>query len=107
MTRKDFVRSCAAVCAGRLCGSAALAQTAGENPQLCDPKELADTRNRADAAGYRFSKLITILEAHSSEADRKEMLHCLGAACLATWRASLIDRYKGNLKGLLEEGRRT
>jgi len=109
MTRKDFVRNCAAaLCATGMCGSASLAQssTSDDTAQPCDPKELSATRDRADAARYRFSKLVTVIENRVSEAERKEMFHALGGECSATYRASLIDRYKGNLQGFLEEGRR-
>lgn len=109
MTRKDFVRSCAAaLCATGMCGATSLAeaQSSEETNQPCDAKEITDTRNRSDAASYRFSKLITVLESRVPATERKQILHTLGAACSATYRASLIDRYKGNLRGFLEEGRR-
>jgi len=110
MTRKDFVRNCAAaLCATGMCGSASLGETqaAADGGQPCGAKELSETRSRADAARYRFSKLITVIEAGLPETERKQILHSLGAECSATYRASLIDRYRGNLRGFLDEGRRT
>jgi len=55
----------------------------------------------------RFSRLIEVIEAKLPEQERKQVLHSLGAKCADTYRASLIDRYKGNPKGFLEEGRRS
>lgn len=109
ISRKDFVKNCAAaVCATGLCCGAKTPQAhaADDAPQSCDPKELANVRDRADAARLRFSKLIEILETRLPENERKQTLHALGARCADTYRASLIDRYKGNLKGFLDEGRR-
>ena len=34
------------------------------------------------------------------------MLRALGGKCADTFRSELIDRYKGNIKGFLEEGSR-
>jgi hypothetical protein len=109
ITRKDFMRNCAvAVCGtGLCCGIKIPAAKASENePEACNPKELTDTQNRADAARLRFSKLVEIIEARLPEQDRKEMLHALGAECCDTYRSALIDRHKGNIRGFLEEGRR-
>jgi hypothetical protein len=109
MTRKVFMRNCAAaLCATGLCSQAGFseARQSEDAKQSCDPKELDDTRNRADAARYRFSKLVTIIQTRLPEAERKQILRTLGAECSNTYRASLIDRYKGNLRGFLEEGRR-
>jgi predicted hydrocarbon binding protein len=108
INRKDFVKNCAAVCATGLCCELKVpeAQAADDPPHSCDPKEFTDVRNRADAARLRFSKLIEIIEARLPEQERKQILHALGGRCADTYRAALIDRYKGNLKGFLEEGRR-
>jgi hypothetical protein len=109
LTRKDFVMNCAAaLCATGLCCATQTAQgeSADEPKPSCDAKEFAETQERADAARYRFSKLIGIMGTALPEGERKQILHALGGECSATYRASLIDRYKGNLKGFLEEGRR-
>jgi len=107
MTRKDFVRSCAAALCATGLSSVADGQASEGVTTPCGNKELTDMQNRADAAGYRFSKLITVIETRLPETERKQILHNLGAECSATYRASLIDRYRGNLRGFLEEGRRT
>ena len=109
INRKDFMKGCAAaLCSGGVCFSSeasgdrlAQAETSG-----CDPKQLLEIRDRADAAGLRFSKLIEIIESRLPEAERKKVLHALGGKCADTYRASLIDRYKGNIEGFLEEGLR-
>jgi predicted hydrocarbon binding protein len=109
INRKEFVKNCAAaVCATGLCCAtkAPGAQAADDALQACDPKELTAVKDKADAAHLRFSKLIEIIEAKLPEGERKQILHALGGKCADTFRASLIDRYKGNIKGFLEEGRR-
>ncbi len=106
--RKDFLKSCAvAACATGLCGVMKIeAQSSNDRNQTCDPKELADNQNRADAARLRFSKLIEVLEARLPEDERRKVLHVLGGKCADTYRSSLINRYKGDIRGFLEEGRR-
>jgi hypothetical protein len=109
MNRKDFLKNCAtAICATGLCCGVKVneAHASNEEDQRCDPKELVNIRDRSDAARLRFSKLIEIIEERSSLQERKQMLHALGGRCADTHRASLIDRYKGDIRGFLEEGRR-
>ena len=109
MNRKEFVRDCAAAAcaaAGLCCaGKAPEAKALETASQGCDPKELADLSGKAEAARLRFSKLIEILEARLPEQERKQVLNALGGKCADTYRADLIDRYKGNIHGFLEEGR--
>jgi hypothetical protein len=109
ITRKDFMKNCAvAACATGLCCAIQTpeASASEEANQSCDPKELGSTTKRADDARLRFSKLIEIMESRLPEWERKQFLHALGAKCAETYRAALLDRYKGNIKGFLEEGRR-
>ncbi|MGA9462494.1 MAG: hypothetical protein WBV28_06880 [Terracidiphilus sp.] len=109
LNRKEFVRDCvAAVGAAGFCGAgkahgAMAAETAS---QTCDPKELDEVSGRADAARFRFSKLVEILEARLPEQERKQVLHTLGGKCADTFRTELIDRYKGDIRRFLEEGSR-
>jgi hypothetical protein len=109
INRKDFVKNCvAAVCATGMCSHVKMseAQASDDAPHSCDSKEFTSVRDKADAARLRFSKLIEILETRLPEEERKQTLHALGAKCADTYKAALIDRYKGNIKGFLEEGRR-
>jgi hypothetical protein len=109
ISRKDFVKNCvAAVCATGLCSQVKTsgAQASDEAPQSCDPKEFVNIQDKAEAAHLRFSKLIEILETRLPENERKQSLHALGAKCADTFKATVIDRYKGNIKGFLEEGSR-
>lgn len=108
MNRKEFVKDCAAaVCAAGLCCGARAQEARADQPasQACDPKELGDVRSRGDAARFRFSKLVEILEARLPEQERKQIFHALGGKCADTFRSDLIDLYKGNIQGFLEEGR--
>lgn len=109
MNRKEFVRDCAAaICAAGFCcaGKAQDGNAVGSAAPGCDPKELKDLGNKSDAASLRFSKLIEILDTRLPEQERKQILHMLGGKCADTYRAELIDRFKGNIKGFLEEGLR-
>ena len=108
INRKEFLNCAVAACATGLCGGLKIeAQGAEQTSGACDPKELKDTQDRADAARYRFSKLIETIEAALPENQRKQILHTLGGKCADAYRPELIDRYKGNINGFLDEGRRT
>ena len=102
MTRKEFMRSCAVACGACLCGTEQA--HAAEEPGCGG--ELTQIKNRTDAAQLRFARLIETLEKSMPAAERKQILHTLGGKCSDTYRPALIDRYIGNLKGFLEEGRR-
>jgi len=108
INRKDFMKGCAAaLCGGVCCSSEASgAEIAQAEKSGCDPKEVLEIRDKAEAARLRFSNLIEIIESRLPEAERKQILHALGGRCADTYRASLIDRYKGDIEGFLEEGRR-
>jgi hypothetical protein len=84
MNRKEFVRDCVAAVGtvGFCCAGKAHEAVAAEvASQTCDPKELRDVNNRAEAARLRFSKLVQILEARLPERERKQVLHELGGKC--------------------------
>jgi predicted ArsR family transcriptional regulator len=110
INRKDFVKGCtAAICGSGICcaGKESAAQVREERPGECDPKQLAEVPDRADAARLRFSKLIQIIQDSLPEDGRKQILHALGGKCADTYRAALLDRYKGDIEGFLAEGRRS
>jgi len=109
INRKNFLKNCAAAaCAAGMCRGVSIAETQASDagPQPCDSKDLTDAKNRAEAAQYRFSKLIETMENKLPAQERKEIFNTLGGRCADTYRSSLIDRYKGNIRGFLEEGRR-
>ena len=103
INRKDFMKGCAAAFCGSSMCCAAEAATAQD--QSCS-KELSGMQLRTEAARLRFSKLIEIIDAEVPGAKRREVFHALGSKCADTYRASLIDRYKGDIEGFLSEGRR-
>src|SRR5215467_6617960 len=109
INRKDFMKGCAAAfCGSSICcaaGGASAQKTEGRSDQ-CDSKQFAEVRDRADAARLRFSKMIEIIEHRLPEDERRQILRALGGKCADTYRAALIDRYKGDIEGFLEEGRR-
>jgi len=109
INRKDFVKGCAAAICGSgisCTGKSSAAQVAEEHSGDCDLKQLTQVRDRADAARLRFSRLIEIIEDRLPEDRRKAILRALGGRCADTYRAALLDRYKGDIEGFLAEGRR-
>jgi len=108
INRKEFLKSCTAVLCGSgvCCARESSAQATEAPPRDCDGKEFSEVRDRADAARLRFSKLIEIIEARLPEDERRRILRALGGKCADTYRAALIDRYKGDIEGFLAEGRR-
>lgn len=73
----------------------------------CDLEEIKRVKNRADAARDRFAGLIAEIESALPEQQRKQLLHRLGGRCANAYRASLLDRYRGNIRGFLNEGLRS
>jgi predicted hydrocarbon binding protein len=106
ITRKEFFIKSAAACTTALCCCMGRAQEPAVQQTACDPEELKQVKGRTDAARDRFSALIEKLESSLPEAQRKQLLHELGSHCADTYRSTLLDRYRGNIHGFLEEGRR-
>lgn len=102
LNRMDFVRGCAVALCGS-CGTAAVAET----PASCDPKELQSAAVQIDAAQYRFAKLVEQIAENLPEEAGNKLLHGLGRQCAATYKSKLLDRFKGDIHGFLEEGRRS
>ena len=110
INRKEFVRGCAAaLCGAGTCSVMRVpaAQATQQQQSGCDPLEFSDVQNKAEAARLRFSKLTDIIKDRLPEGERKHILHALGGKCADTYRASLIDRFRGDIEGFLAEGRRT
>lgn len=82
-------------------------QVPANEPASCDPEELKRVKGRADAARDRFAALLREMNCSLPESQRKQLLHGLGNWCASEYRASLIDRYKGNIQGFIEEARRS
>lgn len=109
ISRKQFLKQClsSACAAGLSCAVPSEAEEAPpQNVQNCDPARSKSVEDRADAARLRFALLVKEMESDLPEGQRKHLLHTLGSKCADTFRLSLIDRYKGNLRGFLEEGLR-
>lgn len=109
MNRKEFVTDCAAaICAAGFCcaGKASTTKVEDAASGACNPRDLEEAGKRADAARLRFSKLIKILDGRLPEEECQQILHALGGKCADTYRADLIDRFRGDINGFLEEGRK-
>lgn len=90
MTRNDFLKHCGAgICCCAIAPAAADAQSG----------------SKLDAAQLRFAKLIEILGRELDPALRKRVLESLGRACAREY-SGLIDKYKNNLQGFLDTGRK-
>lgn len=106
MTRKDFVKSCAVACAAGLGCSGVVHEAYAAEEAACNPEEMTQIKNRADAARLRFARLVEVLENRVPADERRHILNALGARCAATYKEALLDRFKGNIHGFLEEGLR-
>lgn len=105
ITRKAFVAHCAAACTASLCCFGQSEEHANQ-PADCDPAQVKQAQGNVDAARDRFARLIAEMETSLSEQQRKQLLHGLGGRCANAFKASLLDRYQGNVRGFLEEGLR-
>ena len=103
LSRKDFMAGCtAAVCGSGLCAQAAASpDTAG-----CDPKALKSAVAHTESAQFRFAKLVEQLARELPEEAADKILRGLGRQCAATYKTDLLDRFKGDIHGFLEEGRK-
>lgn len=108
ITRKEFLKKCiSSACATGLCCAAATQNVDAEaSSASCDTDALKNAENRTDAAKARFALMVRELEQSLPDQERRQILHGLGGRCAETFRPTLIDRYKGNLNGFLEEGLR-
>ena len=102
LNRKEFVRNCAAA----LCGSCGVA-AAAEPGAACDPKELKAAAAHLDGAQYRFAKLVEQLAQNLPAESAAKLLHGLGGQCAATYKAELLDRFKGDIHVESEVGKGT
>jgi hypothetical protein len=107
ITRKEFLGKCAAASTTGLLCCMGHAEEPANRPSSYDPEELKQAKERADAAGDRFAQLIKAIESSVPEVQRKQLLHGLGNWCASTYRATLIDRFKGNIHGFIEEAQRS
>ena len=104
LTRKDFVARCAAVCAAGLgCFQESKAQ---DKPNNCDSQNTAQAQRQLDAAQDRFAKLVDEMGNSLSQEQREQLLHRLGGRCASEFKASLIDQFRGDVRGFLAEGKR-
>jgi predicted hydrocarbon binding protein len=106
MNRKEFLKNCTvAFCtAGLCCAGGAKAEAAEQPAEACDPNQLNAAKDKIDAGQLRFAKLVEEIDKTLDEPGRKRMFNGLGRQCAATFRPTLIDRYKGDLRGFLKKG---
>jgi hypothetical protein len=105
LNRKEFVARCAAACSAALCCTHELSAEEVK-PSNCSSQDAEQARRQLDAARDRFAKLVEQMDSSLSEEQRLEVLHGLGGRCANSFKASLIDRYRGNVRGFLAEGKR-
>lgn len=103
LDRKDFLKKCAlAMCAPGLCATTAEASDA----KACDPKQLEAASRKINDAQVRFARLIEQIEHGLPEEDGKRLLNAMGRQCATMYRPDLIDRFKGDIHGFLQQGLR-
>jgi len=101
MTRNDFLKSCTAACA---CGGLAMIRPPASRAESENP-DVEELKWKVGFAQKRFAALIQILEQNVDEPTRKKVLEGLGRDHSKDFRG-LIDKYKGNLEGFLEDIRK-
>lgn len=106
ITRKEFVARCAAACTVSVCSCFGESKQRSSQTAACDSAQLKQIQSKVDAAQDRFARLIEELDSSLPEEQRKRLLHGLGNRCANSFKASLLDRYRGDIRGFLEEGLR-
>ena len=108
INRKEFVKCCAALCAAGVCSTAKAAQTgtAEGAPERCDAEQLNAVRGKLENGQLRFARFVETMEKDFDAPERKRLFNGFGRQCARTYGPALIDRYKGNLRGFLDEGLR-
>ena len=104
MKRKDFLKTCGLGACG--CGAlglpardeAAAGRPAGRTQ--AGPDDVAQLKFQLNGASERFALLYAVLGEELDEAVREKILRKLGRACAQRY-ATLLDKYKGDLKGFL------
>jgi len=107
--RKEFMKSCgAAICAAGLSCAAKADQSRSQSQAECQLEEdrLHDIEGKLDRGQTRFAGFIESLETRFDEQERKQLFNGFGRHCAQTYRASLLDHYKGDIRGFLDEGLR-
>jgi predicted hydrocarbon binding protein len=105
LNRKEFVKTCAAaICGSGLCGRA-VAET--NSAQTCDADGLKAVTGQMDAAQLRFAKLVEQISQDLPRDTGNKLLRGLGRQCAATYKAKLLDRFRGDIHGFLQEGLRS
>jgi predicted hydrocarbon binding protein len=87
MTRNDFLRTCAV---GVCC---------------CASRSAAQPESKPTGAQVRFAKLLEILNHELDPAAKKRVFQALGRACAGEYK-ELTDKYRNNLRGFLDLGRK-
>jgi predicted hydrocarbon binding protein len=107
--RKEFMKTCAATfcTAGMACAAHAVQLNASTQPAgVCEPDQLNTAKGKLETGQLRFAKFVECMEKRFDESERKQLFNGFGHQCARTYRASLLDRYKGDIRGFLDEGLR-
>jgi predicted ArsR family transcriptional regulator len=104
MKRNDFLKTCGAgVCGCGVLGWLAplSASAEGKSGQAAPvPAEVAQLKERLEAAHERFAKLVTIMGEDLGGDARDKILARLGQECAQDYKA-LFQKYRGDLPGFL------
>lgn len=63
-------------------------------------------KGKLEAGQLRFASFVKAMEKDFDGPERKRLFNDFGRQCARSYGPALIDRYKGNLHGFLEEGLR-
>lgn len=107
INRKEFMKGCTvALCASSICRAAHAAQSGSSDQPVgsCDKDQFNAVQGKLDSGQLRFAKFVESMDKKFDEPQRKELFNGFGRQCAATYRAELLDRFKGNIRGFLEAG---
>jgi predicted hydrocarbon binding protein len=101
--RRGFMKTACTLAACSCPAATLLAQEqAPAQPDQTPPVDVGKLQWKLAAAEQRFASLLEILDAQLSKKSRIKLLEAMGRRCAGNYIA-LADKFKGNLKGYLEE----
>jgi predicted hydrocarbon binding protein len=103
--RRDFVKTACtlAACSCSCPAAMLLAQDQGATTQLQEPPvDVAMLQSKLPAAEQRFAYLLETLDKQLGKKARIKIMEAVGRRCASNYM-KLADKFKGNLKGYLDE----
>jgi len=100
--RREFMKTACTLAACSCPAATLLAQEQETTQPPETPVDVGKLQWKLAAAEQRFASLLEILDAQLGKKAKVKLLEAMGRRCAGNYMA-LADRFKGNLKGYLEE----